>query len=77
MNLDQIKKDIAEFERFKADMERQQVTFPLDTASQIVIHKDLPIPTGQIVYPGDVTSYGAEAIEAIVNGTRYLIKAKV
>jgi hypothetical protein len=76
-DLNQIRKNIDTFERFKKDLERQQVKFPLDRASQTVVHKNLPVPTGKITYPGSVNAYGAEALEVIVNGIRYLIKAKL
>lgn len=74
--IQQLKKDIAELEAFKAFIERQQLTFPLDKVSQDIVHKDLMVPTGKVTYPADILSYGSDAIEGIAYGKRYFIKAK-
>ena len=76
MELDQIKKDIAEFEEFKKSIDRQQLTFPLDSRSIGVMHEDLMIPTGNIIYPyidGPITPGSLNSQEATVNGKRFLL----
>lgn len=72
-NLEQLKKDIAEFESFKNNLDRQQVTFPLDKKSQDVIHKDTLVPTGKVIVPYSDATYD-ESIEITVNDKRYLLE---
>lgn len=73
-DIDQLKQNILEFEAFAKNIDRQQLTFPLDKRSLEVMHEGLMIPTGVIVYPvvpntvPDVFSQ-----EATVNGKRYLL----
>jgi hypothetical protein len=72
--IQQMNRDVAEIEAFKASIEREQVKFPLDSESLKVIHKDLMIPTGQIVYPVVPNPVPDDfSQEATVNGKKYLL----
>ena len=70
----QLKRDIAEFEAFRQSIDRQQLTFPLDKKSYDVVHKDVLVPTGNVLIPYFLVNYD-DAIEIIVKGKKYLIDA--
>ena len=73
-DIEQLKKDIQEFEIFKESILRQQVTFPLDKKSYDVVHVDLIVPTGVVVYPVTPNVVpDSFSQEATVNGKRYLL----
>ncbi len=74
MNLDQLKQDIADFEAFKESIDRQQVTFPLDKKSIDVVHKDVLVPTGNIIIPYNLATYDT-AVEITVADKKYLIES--
>ncbi len=73
-DLTQLKADIAEFEKFKNELDRTQLTFPLDKKSLDVMHQDLMIPTSKVNYPfvlnvvPDIFS-----VQISVNGKQYLL----
>lgn len=73
MNIEQLKKDIMEFESFKESLDRQQLTFPLDKKSYDVVHKDAIVPTGNVVEPYSLVTFD-EAIEMIVKDKKYLLE---
>lgn len=70
--LDQLKKDIQEFEEFKNAIDRQQLIFPLDKKSIDVVQKDVLVPTGNVVVPFSLVSYN-DAIEVKIRDKKYLI----
>ncbi len=70
--IEQIKKDIAEFEKYMQKIETKQVSFPLDAQSQKVIHKDLPVPTGAIAAPYTLITFD-RLLDVGVNGKRYYL----
>jgi hypothetical protein len=71
-DIEQLKKDIQDFEIFKESILRQQVTFPLDKKSIDVVHKDVVVPTGNVIIPYSLATYD-EQVEIEVYGKRYLI----
>lgn len=70
--LEQLKKDIQEIQEFKAKLERRQVDFPLDSLSQKVIHKDLPVPTGAIAAPYTLITFD-RLLDVTVNDKKYYL----
>ncbi len=75
MNLDQLKKDIQEFEDFKNAIDRQQLTFPLDTKSLDVVQKDLIVPTGEVLLAAqDPDGFTADSQEVDINGKKYFLQ---
>lgn len=70
--MEQIKKDIAEFEKYMKKIDAKQVSYPLDARSQKVIHKDLPVPTGGIAAPYTLITFN-RALDVEVNGKRYYL----
>lgn len=72
MNLDQLKKDIVEFEAYMEHIKNEQVSFPLDNLSSAVVQKDLLIPTGNIIVPYSLATYD-NFCEVYVKGKKYLL----
>ena len=70
--IEQIKKDIAEFEVYMKKVDKKQLNYPLDALSQQVIHKDLPVPTGGIAVPYSLVTFN-RALDVEVNGKHYYI----
>ncbi len=66
-------KQVDEFEAFTKEIDRQQLTFPLDKKSIDVVHKDVVVPTGFVIIPFNLATYD-EAIEIEVVGKRYLLE---
>ncbi len=71
--LEKLKRDIAEFETFKNQVERQQVSFPLDINSTKNIQRDIPIPTGAAIIPAGLATFN-ESIEVRINQDKYWLE---
>lgn len=71
-DIEQIQKDIMEFEIFKESIDRQQVTFPLDKKSIDVVHKDVVVPTGYVIVPFSLATYN-DGVEVEVYGKKYIL----
>lgn len=66
--IDDLKRDIAILEAWKAHIESEQVDFPLDEASYKVIHADLMLPDGEVSF--GLVPYD-ESVQAVVDGKKY------
>lgn len=71
--LDQIKKEIADFEAFKTKLENRQIDYPLDVHSRNLIRKDTLVPTGLKVVPVGLGTWD-ESIVVKMNEKKYLLE---
>ncbi len=75
--IDQLKSDVSTLEAWKKNVESQQVDFPLDATSQVVVYQDLMVPTGNVVIPYNLVTYD-EYIQVNINGKKYyLVTSKI
>lgn len=72
MDIEKLKNDIEKAKAYKAKLENRQVDFPLDPNSLKVIHKNLLVPTGNVVEPYSLASY-TESVEIIIGSQKYLL----
>lgn len=73
--LEQLRQQVEEFKQWKAQKEREQITFPLDIGSKRVISKDVMLITGNAIAYADLPVFET-AIEIEVNGMRIWVIAQ-
>ena len=71
--LEQLKRQVQELQRWKESKERQQIEFPLDQQSKDVLKKDLIIVTGRGFFTRANGQIGAYFLETNINGKSELI----
>lgn len=72
-DLNTIKSKIKEFEDFKNNLDKQQLTYPLDQISSDIISDKAVVFTGDFVVPAGLASPYDEHTEIITNNGKYII----
>lgn len=67
-----LRSKVAEFEKWKAERELQQISFPLDYASREIVQENFIVATGNVVIPVGLLSANT-ALEIKVNDQFYWI----
>jgi hypothetical protein len=74
IDLNDIKAGIAEFETFKKNIEKQQLTYPLDPTSRKILFKDVLVPDVDFtLIPYGLGVYN-KATEFVLNGVKYWLE---
>lgn len=72
LEIERMKAEVKAIEAYKAKLEKNQLTYPLDEVSRANLKKDIIFPTGYSVFPVSLVSWD-EMTEVSVNEKKYLL----